>query len=187
MAIRTEYQEKYYQTKKLERQKYFKDKYRKERNKRLTKAKKYYRLNRTMILAKARIYDTSFLGHIGGIHTPVKGYARDWSLPCCTYNEFKAWASRDEEYQRLHKAWAESGFSKALSPVVMRTVKKLGFVPTNLTWKVKGSYSWWNEDAELLKVLKKEVYDKQIEVRDGTPEQSKKVDDQLKTKRMRKR
>jgi len=85
-------------------------------------------------------------GHTKAIHNAIKRYASKlkWNLPIDIYKEFKRWAKNNDTYLELFQAWEESDFKKNLTPVVMRKVRKGGFVIKNLYWSTKGQHSWWN-------------------------------------------
>src|SRR5579863_5425949 len=99
----------------------------------------YYEKNRDKILikqeAKSLLEYRDFHGHVKFIHDPIRRYASQWHIPIESLKKFKRWSFNDPEYEKLFKAWEVSGFEdKSLAPVVMRKVKKRGFVIDNLYW-----------------------------------------------------
>lgn len=94
--------------------------------------------------AKKLIDYHDFHGHVKLIHDPIRRYASQWHIPIDSLKKFKRWALNDATYEELFKAWEESGFDKNLAPVVMRRVKKQGFIISNLYWSTKGQHAWWN-------------------------------------------
>lgn len=160
---RKEYLKKYYQDHKEELQDYFRKKYLKERKERLTNAHSYYILNRIEILMKLKTKSLAFVGHAHAIWNAVRKYAKEWKLPITPWEEFKLWTIDDENYNELFEAWKESGYQTGLSPVVMRGVKKNGFVIENLKWDIKSRYSWWGEDAKIFKEEEEKLNQQQLE------------------------
>jgi len=154
MTSRKEYLKQYYKEHKSKingaRKKYYK----RHKTNCLTNQRKYYKKNREAILATRKIKSLAFRGHAYSIWSAVKKYAKLWKLPSCTFQEFyDSWTVDDEKYQQLYDAWVASEHNENLSPVVMRKVKKDGYVPSNLDWDVKNNYSWWNEDSKVFKEI----------------------------------
>src|SRR5579863_5440638 len=152
MASRKEYLQQYYKDHKSKingtRKKYYK----RNKTKCLTNQRKYYKKNREAILATRKLKSLAFRGHAYSIWSAVKKYAKLWKLPICTFQEFyDNWSVDDPKYNSLYDAWKESEHNESLSPVVMRKVKKDGYVPSNLDWDTKKNYSWWNEDSKVFK------------------------------------
>jgi len=88
----------------------------------------------------------------------------------------------DPVYDALYDAWRDSEYNELLSPVVMRKVKKNGFVPDNLKWDVKNNYSWWNEDSTIFKKSEEELEEQQKVYNRRNKEWRKKVREQWKAK-----
>jgi hypothetical protein len=160
LSTRKEYFQKYYQEHKQDIIKRSLEDYENNRKEHLTYAKKYYILNRDMILAKLKKTSTEFIGHAHLIYKAIRKYAKQWDLNCSPWDEFREWTSKDPGYEELFAAWKESGHDGNLSPVVMRGVKKNGFVVDNLKWDVKKNYSWWNEDHKIFQEVEQNL-DKQ--------------------------
>lgn len=152
---RSEYLKKYRADHREELAKYRHSYYEDHKETALTYQENYYILNSEMLLAKAKKRNSSKSGHTGSIYRPVKKYAKQWALPISSWNEFNNWSMNDAEYEEVYRAWEQSGFDKNLSPVVIRTIKKNGFVVGNLTWKVKGDFGWWSEE----RILRDEMED----------------------------
>jgi len=172
---RSEYQKKYYQDHKKELQAYFRAKYLKERKERLTKARTWYILHKEEILAKLKTKSLAFVGHAHAIWNAIRKYAKAWKLPITPWDEFKLWTIDDATYNELFEAWKESGYLDNFSPVVMRGVKKNGFVTENLKWDTKSKYSWWNEDSTIYKEVEKELNETQKDYNKSDKEWRKKV------------
>lgn len=180
---RSDYQKKYYQDHKKELQEYFRKKYLKERKERLTKAHSWYILNREAILARLKTKSLAFTGHAHAIWNAIRKYAKEWKLPITPWDEFKLWTIDDVTYNELFEAWKESGYDNNLSPVVMRGVKKNGFIIENLKWDIKGRYSWWGEDAKIFKEVEENLDKQQKERNARSKEWRKKIRDEWKAKR----
>jgi len=180
---RSEYQKKYYQDHKEELQVYFRAKYLKERKERLTKARSWYILHREEILAKLKTKSLAFVGHAHAIWNAIRKYAKAWKLPITPWEEFKLWTIEDTTYNELFEAWKESGYQDNFSPVVMRGVKKNGFLIENLKWDKKQSYSWWNEDSTIFKEVEENLDKQQKERNQRSKEWRKKIRDEWKAKR----
>lgn len=183
MQSRQEYLKQYYLDHKQKingtRKKY----YRKHKTKCLSNQRKYYKINRVTILATKKIKSLAFRGHAYSIWSAVRKYAKLWKLPICTFQEFyDNWTVDDPKYQELYDAWVESAHNENLSPVVMRKVKKNGYVPENLNWDVKNNYSWWNEDSKVYKQVESDLEDKQKARNKSNREFRKKLRDQWKAK-----
>lgn len=182
----------------MSRKEYHHQRYLVEREKKLKKQKKYYKdhreerltyqqnydiLHKEDILAKKKMKSTSFQGHADSIYNAVRKWAKKWGLPICTAEEFyRDWTFNDPKYEQLWEAWKESGYDEFLSPVVMRKVKKNGFVPENLEWDVKNNYSWWNEDSMIFKKSEEELEEQQKVNNRRNKEWRKKVRQQWKDK-----
>ena len=187
MSKRNDYYKQYNTKNREKRLEYFRRRYKKDRKELLTKAKKHYILNREDILAKNKMKSLAFRGHANSIWSAIKKYARKWNLPICTFEEFyNDWTMDDPTYQQLYDAWVASDYSEFLSPVVMRQVKKNGFVPSNLRWDIKNNYSWWNEDATVFKRSEEELEEKQKIYNRRNKEWRKKVREQWKAKQKEK-
>ncbi len=177
------YLQQYYEKNKKKFQRYFKDKYVLEKRKRLTYQHKYYKINREDILVKNKIKSLAFRGHAYSIYSAIKKYAKQWKLPCCTFEDFyDNWTFNDPQYQTLYDTWVESEYNEYLSPVVMRQVKKNGYVPENLKWDVKKNYSWWSEDSTIFKEVSKRLEEQQKERNVRSKEWRKKVRADFKAK-----
>lgn len=183
MSNRKDYQQQYYKQKKRERQAYFKEKYEAEKKERLTKAKEYYILNRDKILLMAKLRDTSKNGHAHAIWKATSKYAKDWNIPSVSWPEFKTWAMTDDGYEDIYSQWKESDFSRVYGPVVIRGVKKNGFVPENLKWDYREQYSWWSTEMETFKQVEDNLDKQQKERNRRSKEWRKKVRDEWKAKR----
>lgn len=186
MSNRKEYLRNYYLSHKDALSKYYQEKYQADKKDRLTKARTYYRLNRTMILSKAKFHDTSKSGHAHAIYESIKKYAKKWKLPCNTWSEFKEWAMTDTGYETIYKQWEASEFEKTFSPVVIRGVKKNGFLKENLKWDYRENYSWWSSELDRIKEFSKELSDEQIILNKSSKEWKKKTYEAWKAKRKNK-
>lgn len=183
MTSRKEWFQNYYRRNKNKingaRKKY----YRKHKRKCLTNQQEYYIINRDRILATKRIKSLAFRGHAYSIWSAVRKYAKLWKLPICTFDDFyDKWTVDDPKYQELYDAWVASSHDENLSPVVMRKVKKNGYVPENLNWDVKNNYSWWNEDSKVYKQVEAELEEKQKARNKSNKEFRKKLREQWKAK-----
>lgn len=136
-----------------------------------------------MILSKPKTKSLAFVGHAHAIWNAIRKYAKEWKLPITPWDEFKFWTIDDENYNELFEAWKESGYQTGLSPVVMRGVKKNGFVIENLKWDVKQQYSWWNEDATIFKEIESNLDKQQKERNARSKEWRKKIREEWKAKR----
>src|ERR1700688_2154276 len=176
----------------MSRQEYFKNYYRENKNELDAKHKKYYKenrkerltyqaeydiLNRETILAKRRIITKGQL--LKGIHKCTSGYADDWDIVCETYREFEDWSIKDPKFEELWDKWQLSQDPND-RPVVIRNVKKKGFIKENLHWDVRGSFSWWNEDRILLDMLQKEMKKDQQDLREKNKPKEKFLKEQAK-------
>lgn len=186
MSYRSDYQKKYYQEHKEELAKYYHDKYEAERKERLTYQRTYYILNRMVILLKAKFRDTSKKGHAHAIWKATTKYAKEWNIPFVPWDKFKTWAMTDDGYETIYKQWEESGFDRTFGPVVMRQVKKNGFIPDNLKWDYREQYSWWSNEMENFKQVEKNLDTQQQERNKRTKEWQKKVREEFKAKRKNK-
>ena len=125
----------------------------------------------------------AFAGHVSSIYKSVEKYANSWKLPISDLGDFRDWSYRDPVYEELFNAWKDSGFNKFDIPVVMRKVKKFGFIIENLTWQRKGQYSWWGEEYEVLQQVEKNLDEQQKERNQRSKEWRKKIRDEWKAKR----
>lgn len=181
---REEYFINYYAEHKQEIIKRAKKHYKNNKKKCLTYQKNRYILNREDILAKAKTKSLAFRGHAYSIWTAIKKYAKKWHLPICSFEEFyEGWTFDDATYQQLYDAWVESGYNENFSPVVMRSVKKNGFVPENLKWDVKNNYSWWNEDITVFRKEEEDLNTTQKTYNKSNKEWRKKIREEWKAKR----
>lgn len=183
MTSRQDYFKIYYRNNKKKingaRKKY----YRKHQRKCLTNQRKYYKSNREAILATRKLKSLAFRGHAYSIYRAVSKYAKLWKLPVCTFQDFyDKWTMDDPKYQVLYDAWVESEHNENLSPVVMRKIKKNGYVPENLDWDTKNNYSWWNEDSRIYKQVESDLNDVQKARNKSNKEFRKKLRDQWKAK-----
>lgn len=183
MSSRKEYFQKYYQEHKADIIKRSKEDYEKNKRKHLTYQANYYILNREAILMKLKTKSLAFVGHAHIIWNAIRKYAKAWKLPITPWEEFKLWTIDDVTYNELFEAWKESGYLDNFSPVVMRGVKKNGFVIENLKWDTKSKYSWWNEDKAVFEEVEKDLNDKQLERNKRSKEWRKKIRDEWKAKR----
>lgn len=108
----------------------------------------------------------TFAGHVTSIYKSVEKYAHKWKLPISNIRDFRDWSYSDSVYEELFNIWENNEFNKFDIPVVMRRIKKLGFVVDNLDWKRKGEYSWWGEEYEIFKNVEERL-DKQQKVRNA--------------------
>lgn len=183
MLSRKEYMKQYYKDHHKiingARKKYYK----KHKTKCLTNQRKYYKNNREAILATRKIKSLAFRGHAYSIWSAVRKYAKLWKLPFCNFDEFyDKWTVDDPKYQELYDAWVASGHDENLSPVVMRKVKKNGYVTENLNWDIKNNYSWWNEDSKVYKQVEADLEEKQKARNKSAKEFRKKLREQWKAK-----
>ena len=128
----------------------------------------------------------AFAGHVSSIYLSVEKYANSWKLPISDIGDFRDWSYHDPAYEELFNSWKKNDFNKFDIPVVMRKVKKLGFIIENLEWRRKGEYSWWGEDYEILKSVEEQVNQQQLERNKRTKEWRKKIRDEWKAKRKNK-
>jgi hypothetical protein len=180
---RREYFKEYNKKRRDKQLKYFREKYLRERKERLTKAHSWYILNREAILAKLKSKSLAFTGHAHLIWKAIKKYAKEWDLALSPWDEFKLWTIDDPTYEELFNAWKESGYQVNLSPVVMRGVKKNGFIVENLKWDKKGTYSWWSEEYQVFKEIEQDLDKLQRERNQRSKEWRKKVREEWKAKR----
>jgi hypothetical protein len=177
---RKEYFQKYYQKHKQEIIERSKEDYQRNKKERLQYARKRYILHKEAILLKLKKQSVEFVGHVHSIWKAIKKYAKEWKLPYSEWNEFKEWTVNDPTYEALFNAWKEYEFDNSLSPVAMRGVKKNGFVIDNLTWSVKGNYSWWSEDKVLIQQIEKNLNEEQKRLNPRTPSWQEKTKEQIK-------
>jgi hypothetical protein len=129
----------------------------------------------------------AYLGHVLYIYKAIKGYADDWNLKISSQEEFKQWSLyQTTEYDILYEAWKSSNWDKLNSPVVMRHIKKNGFVISNLYWSIKGQHDWWNGKLDENLEQNKTMEVRQIEKNKSTPEEQEEMIDRLKAKRKNK-
>jgi hypothetical protein len=180
---RKEYKRQYYLDNQKKIIKQSRKDYKKNRKKRLSNKRNYYKDNREIILGNKKVKSLAFRGHAHSIWSAVRKYAKRWKLPMCNFDEFYAnWTVDDPKYQQLYDAWVESGHNENLSPVVMRKVKKDGYVPSNLDWDVKNNYSWWNEDSKVFKEVEFDLNEIQKAKNKSNKEFRKKLRDEWKAK-----
>lgn len=184
---RKEYFRQYRQKHKAKLLQRSKEHYERNKKKRLLYQRKYYIVHKEMILARAKKQSTEFLGHAQAIHKAVIKYAKEWKLPYSEWNEFKAWVSSNPVYESLFNQWKESGYDKNLSPVAMRGVKKNGFVIENLSWKMKGEFSWWSEDRILIQQIEKNLDEEQKVLNKRDKNWQEKTKEQIKQLKKRKK
>ncbi len=178
MAARSEYQRNYRKT--HPRKKYFRDLYQKQIEDRLTYQHNYDILHREERMAKRQMLSKAEL--LDGIHPCLRKYGIKWGVPCEDYRTFVKWSIDDPVFNQLYKEWEESGFDKFLRPVVVRQVKKNGFVQENEHWDVKKNFPWWNSDKELYETVEKELDDYQAAHNKRSKEWRKKVRADFKAK-----
>jgi len=128
----------------------------------------------------------SFAGHVSSIYLSVEKYAHHWKIPISDIGDFRDWSYRDDVYEELFNIWKENNFNKFDVPVVMRNIKKHGFVIDNLEWKRKGEYSWWGEEYEVLKGLQDDVSNKQLIENEGIEGQKDMVKKSMRGRRFKK-
>jgi len=128
----------------------------------------------------------SFAGHVYSIYKSIEKYAHFWKIPISDIGEIRDWSYKDPVYEALFDTWKENGFNKFDIPVLMRGIKKHGFVVDNLTWKRKGEYSWWGEEYEVLKDLQDDVSNKQPIENEGKEGQKDVVRKSMKGRRFKK-
>ena len=122
-------------------------------------------------------------GHLEPIHDAIRRYASQWKIPIDTLKKFRRWSLLDATYDELFKAWEESNFAKELTPVVMRRVKKNGFVVDNLYWSTKSAHSWWSGEIDKLNTLRKEMETRQIKNNEADKNEQQEMVNRLKAKR----
>lgn len=183
MADRKEYFKKYYQANRKVVLKAAKNYYKENRKECLSNHHKYYKENREDILAQKKMKALTYKGHAYSIWHAVKKYAKLWNLPICDFSDFwDEWSDNDPTYKQLWEEWKDSGYNEYRSPVVMRKIKKQGFVPENLKWDVKNNYSWWNEDSTIFKNVSSQLEEQQKERNKRSKEWRKKIREQFKAK-----
>lgn len=122
-------------------------------------------------------------GHLEPIHDAIRRYASQWKIPIDSLKKFRRWALLDATYEQLFKAWEEADFPKELTPVVMRKVKKQGFVIDNLYWSTKKQHSWWSGEIDKLNALRKEMEKRQIKNNEADEDEQQEMLGRLKAKR----
>lgn len=147
----------------------------------------YYKNNKRRILVNKQLkrmqgYFT-LNGHLEPIHDAIRRYASQWKIPIDTLKKFRRWALMDSAYEELFKAWEEASFPKELTPIVMRRVKKQGFVIDNLYWSTKKQHSWWSGEIDKLNVLRKEMEKRQIKNNEADEDEQQEMLGRLKAKR----
>jgi hypothetical protein len=125
----------------------------------------------------------AFAGHVSSIYNSIDKYRIIWKLPISDLGDFRDWSYSDPAYEELFNTWKKNGFNKFDIPVVMRKVKKLGFIIENLEWRRKGEYSWWGEDYEILKSVEEDLDKQQKERNQRSKEWRKKIREEWKAKR----
>jgi hypothetical protein len=183
LSDRSDYWKRYYQEHKEALAAYYKDKYEQDKKKALTKAKTYYILNREMILLKAKLRDTARQGHAHAIWKAIKKYAKKWGLALSPWDEFRDWTMTDEGYDAVYLQWKEAAFDRKYSPVVMRGIKKNGFIIENLKWDYREAYSWWSTEMEEVKKQEENLNTQQLERNKRDKAWRKKIRDEWKAKR----
>lgn len=183
MENRKGYFKNYYQEHKQQIINRSKEDYQKNKKEHLTYQRKYYIIHREAILLKLKKQSVEFIGHAQAIHKAVVKYAKEWKIPYSEWNEFKEWTSSDPAYEELFKQWKESGYDKNFSPVAMRGVKKNGFVVENLTWKMKGEYSWWGEEKALRDQIERDLNEEQKVLNKRDKDWQEKTKEQIKNLR----
>jgi hypothetical protein len=148
---------------------------------------KYYMVHKQRLdeRKQQRRYEGYFTlnGHLEPIHDAIRRYASQWKIPIDSLKKFRRWAIMDATYEQLFKAWEEAHFSKELTPVVMRRVKKNGFVIDNLYWSTKKQHSWWSGEVDKLNVLRKEMEKRQIKNNEADEDEQQEMLGRLKAKR----
>ena len=147
----------------------------------------YYEKNKDKILIKQEAKNIldyqDFHGHVKIIHDPIRRYASQWHIPIDSLKKFKRWSFNDPDYEKIFKAWKESVFEKTLAPVVMRRVKKRGFVIDNLYWSTKGQHAWWSGLLDSIKEQSKVMEERQKIGNKATEDEQQEMLDRLKAKR----
>lgn len=182
MENRQEYFKNYYKEHKNSIIKRSKKNYESNKKECLTYARTYYILNRDRILLMAKLRDTTKSGHAHAIWKATAKYAKKWGIPSIPWTEFKTWAMTDDEYDRIYQQWKESEFDRTYGPVIIRGVKKNGFVPENLKWDYREQYSWWSTEMEGLKKQEEDLNKQQLERNKRTKEWRAKVRAEWKAK-----
>jgi hypothetical protein len=124
--------------------------------------------------AQLRSY-RSLKGHVYWIWRQLLKDAKRWSLNHSVYKEFKNWSLGDSAYLSLWQQWVADEYSSDETPIVMRLVKKKGFLVDNLNWERKGQFSWWNEDSRIWAEVDNRLNEQQKLRNKGTPESRKKL------------
>lgn len=129
----------------------------------------------------------AFLGHVLYIYKAIAKYADKWNIPFSSQAEFKDWSLyQTDEYDILYEKWKSSGWNKFEIPVVIRRIKKEGFVISNLDWKRKGNYSWWSGEIEYLHEQSKKMETRQIKNNEADEDETEEMVNRLKAKRKNK-
>lgn len=125
----------------------------------------------------------AFAGHVSSIYKSVEKYAHTWKLPISEMGDFRDWSYGDPTYEELFNVWKGNDFNKFDIPVVMRKIKKFGFIIENLNWSRKGSYSWWGEEYEVLQKVENDLNEQQLERNKRDKAWRKKIREEWKAKR----
>jgi hypothetical protein len=147
----------------------------------------YYEKNKKQILVSQQIKRTNdyfdLHGHIKPIHDAIRRRASQWKVPIDPLKAIKRWSFANNEYEELFKAWEASDFSKELTPVLMRRVKKKGWVTDNLYWSTKSKHPWWSGEVDKLNALRKEMEKRQIKNNEADDDEQQEMLGRLKAKR----
>ena len=150
----------------------------------------YYEKNQKQILITKQIKRINeyfnLAGHTKAIHDAIRRYASQWKIPIDSLKKFRRWSLLDAAYEQLFKAWEESDFQKELTPVVMRRVKKNGFIIDNLYWSTKSAHSWWSGEIDKLNALRKDMETRQIKNNEADEDETEEMVNRLKAKRKNK-
>lgn len=114
-------------------------------------------------------------GHVFWVFNGIRRYFKPWRQNHSSRQEFKEWSLSDPAYHSLWQEWVNDGCSIDATPVVMRNVRKNGFLIDNLRWVRKAEFSWWNEDRRILAEVEKELNEQQKIRNKSTKEWKKKV------------
>lgn len=180
---RKEYQRDY--RKKHPRTKYFSDLYQEQKKERLTYQRNYDIINKEAIVNKRRVQ--TMHQHITGVSKCTTKWAIKWKVAYESFAKLLGWSYNDPVYVQLYNTWKDSGYEPLLRPVVMRGVKKNGFVQENLHWDIRKNFSWWNEDAQIYAEVEKETEDQQRVRNQSTRDWRKKVRQDFKNKQKARR
>ena len=150
----------------------------------------YYEKNKRQVLDKQKIKrDENYFdlhGHIKPIHDAIRRRASQWDVSIDPLKTIKRWSFSNNEYEELFNGWKASDFSKELTPVLMRRVKKRGWVTDNLYWSTKSKHPWWSGELDKLNVLRKEMEKRQIKNNEADEDEQQEMLGRLKAKKGRK-